>query len=679
MNNFTFFDFEVYPEWWCVVLSNEEENYPGGMYNNQFTDEDEIRIKSKMRVFESDTFDINEYKELKGICDNMIGCGYNIKGYDLQILYGVLKGYTTSQLYILSQSIIDDDLRMNSPIHSSLYNATKRPSTKVMKSYQDLMDDTTKGLKDKEASLGMDIRETTVPFNKRNLTRQEKDEIIFYCKHDVYALHVYYTTTKRSYIDTKIVLCNAFDIDKYVGYKNTNATLSCVVLDANRVHGTEIVDPTITIRNEKLDEYFRKWIPADIYNILLTKQLSTKIYGAKELKELAIHHIFENEYSIGDGGLHSVFELPGKNDGLYVESTDEYSMYNIDVSSCYTSVMIFCNSISRAVRNPEKLKEIYTRRIKLKFTPKSEWSKQDKDFVAAAKLILNTTYGAMGNKYLPIYDDYMRSKVCRVGQMILIALGSQIYTEVPGIKIIQNNTDGILVYAKRNDFDKIKKIVDDFSAISQFIFEIEEDSKLWQLDVNNYVAIHPNGEVKDKGAAFVTSIYQPGYNHCRPLSNYVVPAAQIAYYKSVAENNPINPVEYIYNDTRVDFFVTTCTKGGTYRDMVQYNKDSTVELGKVARVIAVTDDNLGIIKKRKYSGDEIISEATVPLCPPHPLIVNDNLNHYKIEKHKLINIKTGESWNIDYSYYVNLLGDVLDRTWYEMKNDKLEQTTKFNV
>ena len=59
------------------------------------------------------------------------------------------------------------------------------------------MDDSVKGLKDKEAALGMDIRETTVPFDKEDLTDDDKAQIIFYCKHDVYALHVNYVCMSK--------------------------------------------------------------------------------------------------------------------------------------------------------------------------------------------------------------------------------------------------------------------------------------------------------------------------------------------------------------------------------------------------------------------------------------------------------------------------------------------------
>ena len=43
--------------------------------------------------------------------------------------------------------------------------------------WQDLLDDSVKSLKDKECALGIDIRETTVPFDKETLTEQDKLDI----------------------------------------------------------------------------------------------------------------------------------------------------------------------------------------------------------------------------------------------------------------------------------------------------------------------------------------------------------------------------------------------------------------------------------------------------------------------------------------------------------------------
>lgn len=62
-----------------------------------------------------------------------------------------------------------------------------------LKAYNELMDDANGGsLKDCEAIMGLDIRETEVPFDKEDLTAEDIDSIIYYNKHDVYASMYYH-------------------------------------------------------------------------------------------------------------------------------------------------------------------------------------------------------------------------------------------------------------------------------------------------------------------------------------------------------------------------------------------------------------------------------------------------------------------------------------------------------
>lgn len=662
-----FFDFEVFKNWWCVVVSDEEDSYLSSPYNYKFTKEEEYKIKDKMRVYTSDMPQekINEFKQdiVKGVA-----CGYNIKGYDLIILNGVMMNFTPHQLYVLSELIISKGATANKDVeHMRIATYAKR-KFQGCEAIQDLMDDSVKGLKDKEAALGMDIRETTVPFDKEDLTDDDKAQIIFYCKHDVYALHVNYVCMSKPYIDTKLALCKTYNISESYGYQSTNAVLSGKVLGAERVHGTTIVDPTIIIYQPALKAYIDKWVPADVVQHLLTKQ--------EELKKV----MFENDVVMADGGLHSTFRVPkvGKESGnLYIEADDEWGLFNVDASSCYPSCMIFCGAMSRAIKEPQRFEALFKRRLALKQIPKKEWTPEDKLFVPAAKLVLNTTYGAMGNEYLPLYDDYMRSKTCRIGQLILLAVAHSMCDAAPELKVIQTNTDGILVYCKRSSLPLIEERVHEFEKLSGFTFDIEEDQKLWQLNVNNYIAQSTDGSLKLKGGSFVTEIWQKGTNRLRPLGLHVIAKAQIEYYV-----NGVNPVAYLLDNTNVNDMCLVCTKGGTYKSMVQKNVDGDEELGKVSRVLAVTDENLGVVKKQKIVNGQL-REDTCAQCPPHALIMNDDLANYVIEgprnNRTITNIVTNEWWNIDYHFYVEELEKVLNIPWFELHHNELKPITKFNL
>ena len=87
----------------------------------------------------------------------------------------------------------------------------------------------------------------------------------------------------------------------------------------------------------------------------------------------------------------------------------------------------------------------------------------------------------MGNEYLPLYDDYMRSKTCRIGQLILLAVAHSMCDAAPELKVIQTNTDGILVYCKRSSLPLIEERVHEFERLSGFTFDIEEDQKVMAI------------------------------------------------------------------------------------------------------------------------------------------------------------------------------------------------------
>ena len=200
---------------------------------------------------------------------------------------------------------------------------------------------------------------------------------------------------------------------------------------------------------------------------------------------------------------------------------------------------------------------------------------------------------------------------------------------------------------------------------------------MWQLNVNNYIAQSTDGSLKLKGGSFVTEIWQKGTNRLRPLGLHVIAKAQIEYYV-----NGTNPVAYLLDNANVNDMCLVCTKGSTYKSMVQKNSYGDEELGKVSRVLAVTDENLGVVKKQKIVNGQL-REDTCAQCPPHALIMNDDLANYVIEgprnNRTITNIVTNEWWNIDYRFYVEELEKVLNIPWFELHHNELKPITKFNL
>jgi len=614
-----FFDFEVFPNWWCCVVGLHQES------------------KDNYQVFTSDDSAVRE--KLLSCLGNpsVVNFGYNCKRYDNIILNGVALGFTPQQLHILNEIIFNPEKATSSHEHFRISSFAKQRYKNFV--YQDMLDDNTGSLKEKEASLQLDIRESDVPFDKKDLTKEDKADIIDYCKHDVWAGMQFYNKVLKPFIDTKLLVGKVFNIPTADCYRLTNAMLSGRVLGAVRRSyqdstRADIVIP-LPIRN-----YIRYALPADIVDRVCASPANFTV------------NLFGSEVSYANGGIHSVLEKK-----LFVQEDDEWALINIDAASFYPAIMIYFDLLSRSVVRADLFKEMYETR--LRFKEAGDTSQEAKDISDAHKLILNTTYGASGNKYLALYDPYMTTNVCRVGQLLLTALANNMYNQIGknNIRIVQTNTDGILVYIRRTHIKLLHAIGDEWTRATNILLEYEVEEKIWQRDVNNYILYSKDGKETVKGEFFITEAVNPRSNRIRPLNMYVCKEA-VKYH--LRDGKDI--VEHIYNETDVSKFVVTASKGVFSRVVRSFNDGRPdEELHRTNRVYASLDTSFGMIYKiKRYKGEERKYKA--PNCPEHCQLINDALSTYNINELRR---------DIDYMWYINKTIEMLDGTWFELRNNQI--------
>lgn len=651
-----FFDFEVFPNWWCCVV---------GRYPQDDSDVPES-IKDDFMVFTSDDTDGGRNLVMTLSDRNYCAFGYNNKGYDNIILNGVANNLTPKHLKMLSDLIIDPDKQYDSYEHMRLAPFAKRRYNNFI--YQDMLDDNTGSLKEKESCMQLDIRETTVPFDKEDLTEEDKAAIIYYCKHDVWSGMKFYQIILKPFVLSKLLVGKYFNIPTDVCYKSTNAKLSAAALGAVRKSFTDKERQDIEIPKE-LESYIRYSLPADVVKRLCTSpdKFDTVLFG--------------NLVSYSNGGIHSVPVTPAtvkKTQGwfFHCKSGNGWRMINIDASSFYPHLMVAWKTLSRCVPDPNKFAEMIKTRIELKSViapfedkygkdvdkaPKEEYEHyiNCKEQSQAIKLILNTTFGASGNKYLDLYDPYMQTLTCRLGQLVLTALANNMYNQIgkENIQILQTNTDGILVYVKEEFVDLLQEIGNEWSKLVKIPLEFENEYEIWQRDVNNYIMGKANGRVKTKGGFFVTDMQQPGYNRVRPLDAYVCREAMIEY---LAHGKSI--VDFIVQESDISKFAITCHKG-TFSGIVREFNDGREDevLHKVNRCYASLNENLGMIYKLKRVHGEM-KKYKAPGCPPHCELINDNLQNYDIKKLRD---------DIDYMWYITETYNMLSDPWFEMQGAKM--------
>ena len=632
-----FFDFEVTPNWWLCVLGD----LPDGTDKNNITE----NIKDTFIEVNSDMPDARDkLLQLMRETDTCV-IGYNIKGYDLMIANGIYQGFNPQQIKMINDIIINPSMQRTSKEHMRMAPFAKKRMSGIC--YQDLMDDGTGSLKEKEAVLGLNILESSVSFDKEDLTEYDKESLTYYCKQDVYAAMIYYIKVVHPYTKTKLALGKRFNIPEKTVRASTNAKLVALALGAKRdTFGDENITQ-ITLPNS-IRDYVYENVPSKILEHLLnnTEQLTVNLFG--------------NTVDYGNGGIHSVL----CND-LYVESDDEWTLLNVDATSYYPSMLIQFNCLSRTIPDNKLFKYIFEERVRIKHKPNK--TEEDEENQLAYKLVLNTTFGASGNKYLDTYDPHMCTRTCRLGQIFLTALACKLNKTVNSIKIIQSNTDGILVYCKRTDLPIVKKCMQEWTDISGINMEESYVEKIWQRDVNNYLMVvkeQGKTKIKRKGGWLVDTWEKPGYVMVGTLSAFVSAKAVTNY---LLNNDDI--VESIVNNKNITDFIITCKKGPSYSKVIQkLSNGDEITLFKCNRVLASKDKSLGKIYKLKKYKDRI-SYTQMAGIPENCKLMNDDLSKYDFD-----NI----SKEIDYMFYIQKAADLLNLDWKELKHGHLNKTEKFN-
>ena len=233
----------------------------------------------------------------------------------------------------------------------------------------------------------------------------------------------------------------------------------------------------------------------------------------------------------------------------------------------------------------------------------------------ALKLVVNTTYGASLNKYNDLCDPLMGRSVCITGQLFLLELAQHLYKDVQELRIVQLNTDGIMIEFDDSHYDQVKEIINEWQ--SRTGFELEEDSiaQIAQKDVNNYVEVQPSGKFKTKGGYLVRGISPAGAFNVNNNATIVAKALVEYFVHDTPPEDTINACDDIFQ------FQIIAKAGAKYREAYHIVDGQKVPVQKVNRIYATSDPRYGKLFKVKAEND---SEAKIEMLPEHCIIDNDN-------------------------------------------------------
>ena len=581
------YDFEVYSKinWFCVTFINYEDR-----------NKEVVIVNDRAKLIEF----YNAHKD-------DIFISYNGRQYDTGIFKGILDGMNVGY-------VNDKLIKEGKKPFQVVKNAKKYP----LNDYDTILKD--KSLKQLEAFMGDDIRETEVDFNiDRPLTEEEIKQTLYYNHHDV--------------IEVLRVLDYCWD-----DFEGQLDIIELYGLDMSYFTKTKVqlaVSPKIlnAVDQHTLDDEFDIRLPetiklSDKYKFIPEWYMNPKNWRYKEhLRSEDNQH--NNQLCCTVAGIPHVFAWGGCHGADDKESVFEGIILHADVASMYPTTDIEYGLLSRKFKNPDDFKQMRDFRLKLK----SEKNPKNK----ALKPMINGVYGAGKDRNNPSYDPLMANLTCIFGQMFILDLIDKLE---PYCRLLQTNTDGIFVLCENEEMkNKVIEITNQVGERLKMEFEIDEYTKLIQKDVNNYIAVKQNGELECKGAMVKFN---------KPIDNDL-PILNDAVRNYLAYNIPVEQTinecnEYIK-------FQKVIKLSAKYKEIWYGNglsgKDNKItsingELlkGKVHRVFASKRQSDGSIYKLKIEKG-VKSYEQFANTPTHLFIDNEDVHDKSIPEY------------LDKEYYIN--------------------------
>jgi hypothetical protein len=318
-------------------------------------------------------------------------------------------------------------------------------------------------------------------------TQEELDSIIGYCINDVKSTKAILNLSKGQ-INLRNKLTQEYDINlfsasepkiskelflhflaektgkdkKEIKYSRTNR---------KEILGKDLILPYIKFTTPEFQELY------NVFHDIVINPL--RIKGALD------HTV--NAYGVkikfGLGGVHGcaaggVYEAT---DGMVIMTSDVRSYYPNEAirnkwSPAHIGKNVFC----------ELYEWFYDERVKI---PKSNIMNY------VYKIILNSTFGLSNDKHSFLYDPQFLVQVTINGQLTLMMLLERIMEEIPGAIALMQNTDGIETMIPSEHMEQYHKICDEWEELTQLELDHDQYQKMIIADVNSYIAVNRFKEV----------------------------------------------------------------------------------------------------------------------------------------------------------------------------------------
>ena len=194
--------------------------------------------------------------------------------------------------------------------------------------------------------------------------------------------------------------------------------------------------------------------------------------------------IGESTYKLGMGGLHS-----SENSVAHVAKENEIISDN-DVESFYPRIIL--NQGLYPLHLGPSFLTAYEKIVNTRLEAKRNGNKVISD---SLKITINGSFGKLGNKFSRLYSPDLLLQVTITGQLVLLMLIEAL--ELNGISVISANTDGVVLKYDKSERQVALDTIKEWESRTAFKTEETQYSALYSRDVNNYIAVKPDGGNKD--------------------------------------------------------------------------------------------------------------------------------------------------------------------------------------
>lgn len=532
------FDAEVFKNYFCVIFTSF--------------------VSGKVLIFELQPGGFFDAQRVRWVLDNFLVIGFNSEAYDLVILALACAGRDCEALKNVSDMIIVGQEKGWLLLRGSKVKKLKcnhidlievAPLSGSLKLYAGRL----------HAPKMQDL-----PFDPDTLLTEDQITIVrYYCVNDTYNT-CYLFRELRPQLELRAAMSNVYGVDLR---SKSDAQIAEAVInqELTRInYGEKPTKPEIdpgTMFLYKIPHYVKFNLP-QLQAALEVVQWADFVvepsgYTAmpEALKELEIK-IGAGVYKMGMGGLHS------SETKVAHFSDSEHKIFDRDVTSYYPSIILTQGLYPKHLG--KAFLEVYGKIVNERIV-----AKKNKDKVKAdtLKIVVNGSFGKLGNLWSTLYAPDLLIQVTMTGQLCLLMLVERL--EAAGAVVLSANTDGVIYKIRRSGEQLINKVVSQWEADTGFATEETSYLGVFSRDVNNYVAVKEDRSVKVKGE----------YSERGSAGD------------SVLSKNPVN---LICNDAVIGFL----TKGTSIQETIRTCRD-------VRRFVSVRTVRGGAIKDGEYLGKVI--------------------------------------------------------------------------